>query len=120
MLATIAALAIQAVHTVTPPPSPTADANADARCMIMFTYLGGHGDPLTAEHHKRLVLYFTGKLKGRDPAVDIGKTVVAASKAAQAARPPLNNRAELARCSADVEAASAGLRSIRDAAAANP
>lgn len=117
MFAIIAALVLQAAPTAARPPSA---AEADARCLIMFSFLGSRGDPSAAEYHKSLVLYFTGKLKGRDDAVDIASTVINASKAAQAAQPKLNNRAELARCTADVKEAGDGLRSIRSTAAAKP
>ena len=93
------------------PTGVASPAAADARCIVVFGFIGSRSAPEQAQTTTRGILYFLGKLRGRAPNVDVAATVEAASKAAGAAG--LNARAEAARCGAEVEAAGAALRAVR-------
>lgn len=112
----IAAALLALAQTAAPPApaAPPGDAASDARCIVVFGFVGSRGTPEQAEATKRGILYFVGKLRGRDPAVNVATTVTGAADAAKAAS--LNARAEGQRCSSELESAGEALRGIRAAA----
>lgn len=116
----IAAALLALAQTMAPPttPAPPGDAASDARCIVVFGFIGSRAAPDQAEATKRGILYFVGKLRGRDPAVNVATTVTTAADAAKAAG--LNARAEAQRCSTELESAGEALRGIRPAGAPTP
>lgn len=123
ILAAIAALALvqqvdpapvapPAPPPVSSPPAISAPAPAnlpelgDVRCLAVYSYLAGAPDPASDE--AKLVngiLYFTGKLYGRNPGYDLP----AGLKAALIWLGEAGVKAELPRCSQELDTANARL-----------
>lgn len=85
-------------------PAP-ATAAQDASCLALFASIAA--EPATKDAGAAGALYFTGKLLGRDPAIDLGATLAVAA-------PMLTDNARVAtegkRCGAELEAISDTLK----------
>ncbi len=80
---------------------------SDARCVFLFGYFGSRGTPAQVAQAKLGTMYFVGKIRGRDPAADLGKLLAAAT--AEAKRSSINAQIEGARCEREFQAAAAAL-----------
>ena len=100
-------------------PLPAAELAAaeaqDAPCIVVFGYIGSRAAPDQADAAARAIPYFVGKLRARNPALDIAQRIISASQEAKASN--LDARAELAKCQADLSGGLAALARVRGALA---
>lgn len=92
-------LSIAALMLAQAAPVPSSSASADARCIAVFSYVAANDRTHAALAHAG-VLYFAGKLYGRNPHTDLTAVLRSAGEAISA-----NPKADLARCSDEAEAA---------------
>ncbi|KQR87811.1 hypothetical protein [Sphingomonas sp. Leaf343] len=100
------------------PQTAATAADADGRCIAVLGSVGQKGNPQAAQMAQAGILYFTGKLKGRDASTNVGAVVVRAAKQATAQK--ANPQNELKRCGAELNAAGQSLRSVNTRGAAAP
>lgn len=98
------------------PPQAIAPAAADARCIVVLGSIAARGNPQQVDASRRGILYFVGKLRGRNPSVNVAASVVQASREAVASK--ANPQAEVTRCGSELTAASSSLAGIRGTAQA--
>jgi hypothetical protein len=95
-------LALQAAPAIGQP-----DA-ADARCISLMNYMIMKGTAAQQSAARVGTIYFVGKLKGRNPRVNVG--AVLRASAAAATRAKMNAQNEVRRCGEEVTAAAESLR----------
>ena len=116
MILLAAALATQTAAPIVPQgtPAPTALASADpadARCIVIFGYLGSRGDADQARQSQLATMYFLGKLRARTPSMNVARTVEGA--AAEARKTGLDAQQEVQRCGGEFEASATSLQGVR-------
>ena len=109
MLSLLSVLLMQAAA-----PMPVSAETADARCIFIFGFVGARGTPAQAEQAKLATMYFYGKLRGRNPGINMGKLLV--STRDQAKRSGIKAQIEGKRCESEFKAA--GMAFVSGAAAA--
>jgi hypothetical protein len=92
----------------------------DARCVFLYGYFGSRGTPEQANQAKLGTMYFVGRIRGRNPATDLGKLLAAAMD--EAKRANINAKIDVARCEREFQAAAIALMggAIAAKAPANP
>ena len=105
MLSLLPVLILQAAAPASFAPVDT----ADARCIFLYGYFGSRGTPAQANQAKIGTMYFVGKVRGRNPAVDLGKLLAAAAD--EAKRANINAQIDGARCEREFQAAAVALTS---------
>jgi len=91
---------------------------ADARCLHVLSAVGTRIAPEPSGAGAASSFYFAGKMRGRDPAVDIAAAVRQARAAAKATG--VDGRAELARCTAELRSTIAPVAAVRREAQDRP
>lgn len=119
----IAILAAAALAAAPPPSAPPAAAiggadAADARCIALMNFMIAKGTPEQQGAARAGTIYFIGKLRGRNPAVNVAAVLRASADAATAAK--MNAQAEVRRCGQEVSAAAESLRPSGTPATATP
>ena len=105
-------LALQAAPAIGQP-----DA-ADARCISLMNYMIMKGTAAQQSAARVGTIYFVGKLKGRQPGIDVAAVLRTAAE--DATRSKMNAQAEVKRCGQEVSAAADSLRPAGAPAAATP
>jgi hypothetical protein len=95
MLPLFALLAVQAAQPKPLPPAATPEM-ADARCLATFSYLIAR-EPAEKDKAQLGLIYFAGKLKGRNPGLNF--TAILHAAGLQIAASPVG---DLKRCAADL------------------
>ena len=81
---------------------------ADARCIALMNFMIAKGTPAQQSAARAGTIYFVGKLKGRQPGIDVA--AVLRTAADDATRSKMNAQAEVKRCGEEVSAAADSLR----------
>jgi hypothetical protein len=92
-------------------PAPVGTAGpdaADARCIALMNYMIAKGTPEQQGAARAGTIYFIGKLRGRNPSVNVAAVLKSAADAATQAK--MNAQAEIKRCGDEVTAAANSLR----------
>ncbi len=76
-----------------------APVDADLACLIATSLLAGHKDPTTTTAAGTAALFFTGKLFGRDPHIDLKEEMLRVTKSFDRAELP----ATLQRCGGEMQ-----------------
>lgn len=106
MTAILIALALQG--------APLAPAvAADARCVLIFGSVRTTSTPEQQATARAGVLYYVGKMRGRQPGVDVAGTIRRAAEQARTSN--LKAQAEVARCTGEAESAGKALGALRSA-----
>ncbi|WP_375421610.1 hypothetical protein [uncultured Sphingomonas sp.] len=105
-------IAILAAAALSPPVA------ADARCIALMNFMIAKGTPEQKTAARAGTIYFVGKLKGRQPGIDVAAVLRTAAE--DATRSKMNAQAEVKRCGQEVSAAADSLRPAGAPAAATP
>ncbi|HVF94911.1 MAG TPA: hypothetical protein VM900_11415 [Sphingomonas sp.] len=89
-------------------PGIAAPDAADARCISLMNYMITKGTAQQQSAARVGTIYFVGKLRGRNPRVNV--TAVLQASAAAATRAKMDAQAEVRRCGEEVTAAANSLR----------
>ena len=109
---TAAPTAPKSTPAPTPALTPLAGADsADARCIVIFGYLGSRGDADQARQSQLATMYFLGKLRARTASMNVARTVEGA--AAEARKTGLDAQQEVQRCGGEFEASATSLQGVR-------
>ncbi len=90
------------------PVGTTGPDAADARCIALMNYMIAKGTPEQQNAARAGTIYFIGKLRGRNPSVNVAVVLKSAADAASQAK--MNAQAEIKRCGDEVTAAANALR----------
>jgi hypothetical protein len=96
-------IAILAAAALSPPVA------ADARCIALMNFMIAKGTPEQQNAARTGTIYFVGKLKGRQPGINVA--AVLKSAADEATRTKMNAQTEVKRCGEEVSTAANSLRS---------
>ncbi len=98
----LAAAPLQAATPAAPAPARLSPEAADARCVVVLGFINAQGKltPERTEAVKNGTIYYLGKLRGRNPAINLTATLDAAAKLATAQK--VNVGPEAQRCGAEL------------------
>lgn len=108
---------LAAALLLAPQAAPTG-ADADGRCIAVLGSMGSKGNPQTAAMAQAGILYYVGKLKGRNASTNVGAVVMRAAQQATAQK--ANPQNELKRCGAELNVAGQSLRGVNTGKAPAP
>ncbi|WP_445191010.1 hypothetical protein ACT009_10355 [Sphingomonas sp. Tas61C01] len=81
---------------------------ADARCIALMNFMIAKGTPEQQNAARTGTIYFVGKLKGRQPGVNVAAVLKTAAD--EATRTKMNAQSEVKRCGEEVSTAANSMR----------